>query len=333
MKKLISILLALVFVLSMATVTFAETQEWDGKYADTDPTSFEEIIKTYTSEGDVIVTETLSFTSTANTANPDGGANNLTVDNLAVSALNAGTLKVNVPSLPAVGKYEWTIKENPGTTAGVIYSNAEIHIIALVEYNNDAHKLQIHSYESYIKLENDTKAKTFENVFQSGSFTVAKNVEGNMANENDEFEIKVTLTSAKPIGTTVTLAGTEVAPTQWNVDDNGTWTYVHTGTYSEKGGAKTFSNIPVGVVVTVAETTTANMMNGYTHTSTKIGTNDFSSLTVADDTNAAIVVTNTKTTNVETGIVLDSMPYFVMLAVACAGMFLLVSKKRMMREN
>lgn len=332
MKKLISILLALVFVLSMATVTFAETQEWDGEYAATDPTSFEEIIKTYTSEGNVIVTETLSFTSTANTANPDGGANNLTVDNLDVSALNAGTLKVNVPSLPAVGKYEWTIKETGGTTAGVIYSNAEIHIIALVEYNNDAHKLQIHSYESYIKLENNNKAKTFENVFQSGSFTVAKNVEGNMANETDKFEIKVTLTSDKPIGTTLDLAGTQVAPDAWTVT-NGTWTYTHTGEYCEKDGAKTFSNIPVGVVVTVAETQTADKMNGYDYTSTKIGTADFTSLTVADDTNAAIVVTNTKTTNVETGIVLDSMPYFVMLAVACAGMFLLVSKKRMMREN
>lgn len=344
MKKLISILLALVFVLSMATVTFAETQEWDGEYAATDPDTFT-IKKVYEAENGVSVAETLNLVSTPATGNPDT-TRNLTFGSLAVSGASSN-ITVNVPSYEKAGEYNYTITETAGNTAGVGYAtNVSIKVKVLVAYDNVNHKLVIgnttagdNSGITYIIVEEDgadgekVKLDTFKNTFNCGSFTVAKNVDGNMANENDEFEIKVTLTSAKTIGTTVTLAGTEVDPTQWKVDDNGIWTYTHTGEYREKDGAKTFSNIPVGVVVTVAETQTADKMNGYTYTSTKIGDTDFTSLTVANDTDAAIVVTNTKTATVETGIVLDSMPYFVMLAVACAGMFLLVSKKRMMREN
>lgn len=340
MKKLISILLALVFVLSMATVTFAETPEWDGTYTASDPDNFT-IKKVYDAENNVSVAETLTLVSTPATDNPD--TPNLTFGNLAVSGASTD-ITVNVPSYDTAGEYNYTITETAGNTAGVGYAtDVSIKVKVLVEYDNVNHKLVIGNpgdntgITYYIVKEKvngeNVKLDTFKNTFNCGSFTVAKNVEGNMANENDEFEIKVTLTSAKTIGNTVTLAGTEVTPTQWTKNDNGTWTYVHTGTYCKKDGAKTFSNIPVGVTVTVEENTATDKMNGYNYTSTKIGDTAFTGLTVADDTNAAIVVTNTKTATVETGIVLDSMPYFVMLAVACAGMFLLVSKKRMMREN
>ena len=39
-------------------------------------------------------------------------------------------------------------------------------------------------------------------------------------------------------------------------------------------------------------------------------------------------IVNNKTTSVDTGIALDSAPYFVILAVAMFGMVALVSKKR-----
>ncbi|MDO5546715.1 MAG: DUF5979 domain-containing protein [Eubacteriales bacterium] len=187
------------------------------------------------------------------------------------------------------------------------------------------------------KGEGDTvetvKLNKFANTFKSGSFTVAKDVTGNMANETDQFEIAVTLTSAKPIGTTVTLAGTEVAPSSWTkTEGKEEWTYTATLNYSEAGGAKTFSNIPTGVVATVAENTSTEKMNGYTYVSTKIGSENFTSLSIADDTNAAIVVTNDNSTSVETGITMDSVPYILLLAVACVGLVLFFVKKRSARE-
>ena len=111
MKKFLSMMLALVLVLSMSTIAFAAEGEstWDGSYTATAETTFNEIVKTYTSENNVVVNETLSFTSTAQTTNPDGGTANLTVADLNVSSLNPGTLAVTIPSLNKAGIYEWTI--------------------------------------------------------------------------------------------------------------------------------------------------------------------------------------------------------------------------------
>lgn len=335
MKKFLSMMLALVLVLSMSTVAFATEGKstWDGSYTATAETTFNEIVKTYTSENDVVVNETLSFTSTAQTTNPDGGTANLTVANLNVTSLNPGTLAVTIPSLNKAGIYEWIIKENAGNTAGVTYSNAEVHVIVLVEYDNIDHALKIANTTSYIKLENGKKAKTFDNTFKSGSFTVAKNVEGNMANENDKFEITVTLTSTKPIGTNVTLAGTTVTPDQWT-NNEGSYTCTSTMNYSEIGGAKTFSDIPDGVTVSVVENTDADKMNGYTFDNTNNNKENNFSMNVADaDNNKAVVVKNTKGAEIETGITLDSMPYILMLAVVFMGLFVFFYKKRKMREN
>lgn len=335
MKKILSLALALVLVLSMSTVAFATEGEstWDGTYTATAETTFNEIVKTYTSENNVVVNETLSFTSTAQTTNPDGGTANLTVANLNVTSLNPGTLAVTIPSLNKAGIYEWIIKENAGNTAGVTYSNAEVHVIVLVEYDNINHALKIANTTSYIKLENGEKAKTFDNTFKSGSFTVAKDVEGNMANVNDEFEITVTLTSTKPIGTNVTLAGATVTPEQWT-NNEGSYTYTSTLNYSEIGGAKTFSDIPDGVTVSVVENTATDKMKGYTFDNTNNNTDNNFSMNVADaDNNKAVVVKNTKDEEIATGINMDSMPYILMLAVVFMGLFVFFSKKRKMREN
>ena len=335
MKKILSLALSLVLVLSMGTVAFAAGGEstWDGNYTATAETTFNEIVKTYTSENNVVVNETLRFTSTAQKTNPDSGTANLTVADLKVSSLTPGTLAVTIPSLSMAGTYEWTIKENPGNTAGVTYSNAEVHVIVLVEYDNTNHALKIANTTSYIKLENGQKAKTFDNTFKSGSFTVAKDVEGNMANENDAFEITVTLTSTKPIGTNVTLAGTTVTPDQWT-NNEGSYTCTSTLNYSEIGGAKTFSDIPDGVTVSVVENTADDKMNGYTFDNTNNNTdNDFSMNVEDTDDNKAVVVKNTKGEEIATGITLDSIPYILMLAVVFMGLFVFFSKKRMMREN
>lgn len=355
MKKILPILFIMILTLGISTagVAFAEGVT----YAPTAETTFKEVVKTYTSENDVVVKETLSFTSTANTGNPDKGAANLTVGNVEVDSSHVlletdfseninksdlvgkkGTvIPVTIPSLDKAGTYEWTIQENKGNTAGVTYNTeAEVHIIVLVGYDNDSNPnaLKIENIDSYIKLENGQKARTLNNEFKSGTFTVAKKVMGNMANKNDKFEITVTLTSDKKIGTDVTLAGTTIKPENWTEgkDDNdkAIWTCTSKLNYSEAGGAKTFSDIPVGVTVTVEENTAEDEMNGYTYEDTKIDGKDSTKLTVADNKDAAIVVTNSKGSSIATGISLDSLPYIGTLTAACVGLFLFVSRKRTM---
>lgn len=354
MKKLLSIMLALILVFSMATVAFAE----DVTYEASEPASFT-IKKAYSSENNVVVNETLNFTVTAATTNPSTATLTVGTNNsVDISALSTDII-VSVPSYSVAGKYEYTISEDAGNTAGVTYTGNTIKVQVLVEYDNDNYKLVIGNPKDptsgityyIVKATDGTKADTFENTFKSGSFTVAKDVIGNMANETETFDITVTLSSTKPIGTNFTLAGSTVAPSAWtpvkNDDDEITgYTCSKTLTISESSGKQTFSNIPEGVTVTVSEDTAANKMNGYTYEGIFIGdytvsdgevivSTEFTPLTVADSTNSNntnITVVNSKSTTVDTGITLDSVPYFLMLSIACVGMFLLLSKKRANRE-
>lgn len=339
MKKIISLVLAMMLVLTMGAVAFADTVV----YTPTVATTFKEIVKTYTSENNVVVNETLTFTSTAKTTNPDGGTANLTVANLTVSSLNPGALTVTIPSLSVAGKYEWVIKENAGKTPGVTYSTDEVHVLVLVEYDNVTKALKIANTTSYImgtEGKNDdgtpvvTKKKDFTNTFKSGSFTVAKDVEGNMSNLNDEFSISVVLTSANKPGTKMTVAGDVIGPDAWEyMSETKVWQYSCVKEYSEAGGLKTFSDIPVGVSVTVYETSTEpEDINGYTFEGIYIGkakqNGGVAELTVADDTIADITVKNTNESTIITGVSTESLPYIVLIGVvALVGAAMIIRRR------
>lgn len=319
MKKILSLALALALVLGMGTVAFAD----EVTYAASDATTFNTIVKSYSSENSVQVSETLSFTSTPDEGNPND--TNLTVDDLVVSeSLENLPITVNIPSYNQVGVYKYTISENGGNTAGVTYTDSVIRVVVMIEYDNENQKLVIGNLNSYILKVGGEKTNEFKNEFKSGSFSVAKEVTGNMANRNDEFEITVTLTApeGKVIGTPISVGGEAVAADQWT---NGV--YTTTLTLSHADGATTFSDIPVGVTVTVEENKNAEKMNGYTYVKGEV-----TAQTIADDTASEIVVTNNKSTEVDTGITMDSMPYILLLTVACMGLFVFISKKHMKRE-
>lgn len=337
MKKLISLVLALMFVFSMATVAMAtEDAPWNGTYAASDATSFK-IYKDYTSEETFAPAEELTFDVKAAETNPDTTA--ITVPNVTIagSQLEDIEITVNVPSYTKAGIYEYTIKENAGTAAGATYdTDKTIYVQILVEYDNANHKLVIGNTEKdgivyFIKQDSTgNKVDTFANTFKTNDFTVAKDVTGNMANENEKFEIVVTLTApeGKTICTPITIGGVEVAANEWT---NGV--YTKTLNLSENDGATTFANIPAGVTVSVAETSGETNMKGYKLTGYSVNGGDAAdsaSFTVdGDAANAdSVVVINNKTAEVNTGITLDSLPFVLILAVCAGAAVLFVVKRR-----
>ncbi len=344
MKKILAMMLTAAMMLSMGTAAMAD--DADSEYAPSDATSFV-IEKSYTSDETFVPGETLSFTIVADENNPDsepvisiGENNTFTVS---TDAAKVNEITVTVPSYDTAGVYNYTIAENEGNTAGVTKYDTDvtIYVTVLVEYNNDTKKLEIGNdtvdgITYFIKKNtDDTKTDEFVNIFETGDFTVAKNVEGNMADEYDEFEITVTLTSTKPVLTPIEVAGESVAATDANWIPNTaeaptSWTYTKVLTISESDDPVSFRNIPEGVTVTVVENTDDDKMNGYDHDGYTVnGTKGQSAEFTVDDDTKTVVVENSKTTEVDTGISVDSIPYIAMLGVvAVGGAGFMVSKKR-----
>ena len=359
MKKLCSILLALVFAMSLCTGVLAtevgnngsvELESWDGQYTPSTATSFT-IKKSYTSASGLVPGETLNFTVKCTDSPVERGG---TVPMISIGQNNSYSVTENqkdqsitvaVPSYSVAGIYKYEIKETEGQTAGVTYeTDKTIYVAILVEYDNENHKLVIGNGEGvdgvvcYIENRNGTKTDTFANTFATGSFTVAKDVQGNMADENDEFTIQVTLTSDKEVLTKIKVAGQDVGTKEWTTSESGrtkTWTYTTTLKLSEYGGATTFANIPAGVTVSVAEETQLGSeykLKGYKIDNAE-KLEEEAEFTVANGDNKSVVVVNERTKEVDTGVNLDSLPYILLLLAVCAGLVFFVTRKSLRRES
>lgn len=350
MKKFLAILCAMLLTATAAfadEISEAKTVPAGGVvYSPTVETTFnDQISLTYNSTDYIVVYETLTFTATAEMTNPDGGTANLNVDEMTVTSVNPGYLSITVPSLSEAGIYEWTIVQDEGDSAGVSYSPETVHVVVLVEYDNTDHKLVIGQSTFYIaKNEDGNKTTTLTNEFNAHGFTVAKDVQGNMANEADEFEITVSLMAYGPVNNNINFAGTVVTPAEWEetTTSYGTkvWKYSKAMDYSEAGGEKTFTGLPSNAYAKIEETETE--MNGYERIVTTIAFDGVVSATedgepydvdgiyfiwgVTQD--AEFTVVNARNTTIEAGVTVDSLPYIVLLgAVVLAGVVMIIRRR------
>lgn len=336
MKKILSLALALVLVLSMSTVAFAAEGE-ETTYTDMSTVTLTKEYK-LTNAGTTSPAETFAFSALTCT-NVTDAADSVTTTNAPVPTIvsvsytsgEAGgenakkNITITLPTYTSVGIYTYTFTETDGGTAGVTYrSDAITLVVTVIEQDGKVRVAAVHT-----EGEGEAKSGEFNNEYSAGSLSVKKTVTGIMGDQEKEFTVKVTFTA--PEGDSVREAITYVDGTETKTIAAGEgWTGSKEVEITLKHDETvTFTNIPYGVTYTVVENDyTAEADGGYDAASYNFDDNNKK----IDTASESVTITNNKGGEVDTGINMDSMPYILLLAVACMGLFVFISKKRMMRE-
>ena len=359
MKKILAILLAMLPVLSMGMVAFAadddlpteEPPAGDTPAISTTATAtLKKVYKKATpstaeDEDPVIVpNETLSFSATSDT--PNAPALTFTTVQVAetdsVSAEYAITVTADTTDVP-YGVYEYTITEDTPTTLsqGEDYSAEEIEVKLYVFSTQDP-VISLTTLNTVTTDDEEDKQDTFTNAYNVGDLTVTKQIEGNLADPNVAFEITVTFTAANTVNNTIsyTEAGEEKSITTG-------WTGNKSVTLNLVGGAPAvFTNIPEGVTYTVVENSRYQVNKdkpseendpekGYTVTYAN-SDNDTTETGVgsieAGDADT-VTITNKKEAGIETGVILDSLPYILVMGIVLAGAAIMMIRRRKANED
>jgi len=321
MKKLLSLALVLIMVLTLSVAVAA------AEHTDMETVT---ISVTYnaTNEGTTSPAEGFVF-AIANTSVTDATSGvtkeNMptpTVDSVtyaAGEAGNAGTMTKNVtitlPEYTSVGIYTYTITPTLGTNAGVTYWAKPIKlVVTVIEQNGKTRVAAVHTED-----EQEQKSDDITYTYSAGSLAVTKNVTGNLGDRSKEFNVTVTFTApeAGVVNSTISYIvdgeTKTIAPAAWKENTASVQIALH------HGETVTFTNIPYGVTYHVAEDsyeaedyeTSYNKQDG--------------TIEAASD---AVTITNNKENQVDTGIVLDSLPYILLIAVALVGVVAFTAKKR-----
>lgn len=334
MKKFLSMMLALVLVLSMSTVAFATV----GEEATSNDMSTVTLTKEYklTNDGTTSPAETFAFSALTCT-NVTDAAFGVTTDNAPVPTIGSVSytageaggdsakknITITLPEYTSVGIYTYTFTETDGGTAGVTYrSEAITLVVTVIEQNGKVRVATVHTEGA-----SEAKSDEFNNEYSAGSLSVKKTVTGIMGDQQKEFTVKVTFTA--PAGDTVRENITYVDGETKTIA--GGWTGSKEVDITLKHGETvTFNNIPYGVTYTVVENNYTGKENGgYDAPSYQFDDNNKK----IDSASESVTITNNKGGKIDTGINMDSMPYILMLAVVFMGLFVFFSKKRKMREN
>lgn len=316
MKKILAMVLVLTLVLSMGALAFAVEGQPSKKYEDSSIVPINKEL-TIANPGTLNPEETFNFTIGSGSVTEGNAASAPSFDssNFTITVAKdetSGTTNINLPVFEQVGVYTYPIEEVEGRTAGMRYLGGTnyLKITVINDLDNPGEFLRVLT----IAGANNKKIDAFENEYLAGNLTVKKVIAGNYSDPDDEFEITVTVT---PIDDKVINADA----IEWG---NGTVTGPNSdkgyeAVYTLKGGEDfTIQNLPYDVTYKVEE-----MDSGVGYVATYENEEGEFNLPTIETT-----ITNTRTTNIETGINLDNLPYVLILVGAAAGLVAFTMKRR-----
>jgi pilin isopeptide linkage protein len=328
MKKLLALILVLTLVLSMGSLAFATPDPEPPELGAEDDWSPIKINKELDVQG-LNPSETFNFTIGAGSGLRDNVVIPAPAFDPAIFEISvgegetAGFANINLPVFTQVGVYTYPISETAGKTAGFDYDDGEYNLVITVINNPAFGEEGEPKFLRVLTLTdgNNVKKDAFKNSFDSGDLTIKKEIKGNYADPDDEFEIIVTLTPVE--GKVLNSSAIE--------HDRGTISVLNETTgeikiaYSGiKGGDSfTIQNIPYDVNYLVEEVTNEEgFANGYTVNYDELRKG------LMNDKAIFTTITNTRITEVPMGVNLDNLPYVLILGAASVGLVAFTLKRR-----
>ena len=245
-------------------------------------------------------------------------------------------LTIKLPAYPVVGVYEYDITEENSNYEGMTYATGlklKVTVVSKLDENKQptgALEIAGIALRQTNSAGEEVKVGEFENEYAAGDLKVTKKVAGNLGDTTKPFPITINLTSTRTVNSEVTykVNGGEAQTVTWNGTSATVSVNLKHNDYVE------VFNLPEGVTYTVVEdaaikheATAAegkfdNEPNTYAVTGEKTDTQDVKATETAD-----VTITNTKGFEPDTGIVLDTLPYVLMMMLAMVG-FMMTARKR-----
>ncbi|MDO5123132.1 MAG: FctA domain-containing protein [Eubacteriales bacterium] len=268
-----------------------------------------------------------------------------------------GTVSFEGVVWPGVGVYYYTVTQTVNNKAlGVTYSNASHTLKVTVAKDPDASYEQY--YVAFVTLTANLgtatdgvttdKSNGFNNTYTANNLAVTKEVTGNMGDRNKEFEVDVTFRvpteiDAAQMLSTITYGTESISTTEadWEADDGSNpATKSVTKTIKLKhDGTVTFQNLPADVTYVVKEKDYTNEAGGkydaakYSINAAEATVMQDGATSTMDADGESVKIVNNKGINVDTGVLLDSLPYILLLAFVVVGLAVFFVKRRTAREN
>lgn len=247
---------------------------------------------------------------------------------------SVGAFVVRLPKYDHVGKFEYTLQEVAGNTAGVTYRLDTIKLVVSVINDGTIRVAGVHT-----ENEGGQKSSSFsDNKYAANTLTVSKYVSGNMGDKNTYFQFELSLEPGTANGRknfaesyAIDYAkATSNKNTTKNISVNGTSVKF----WLKSGESISIANLPEGVEWTVKELDAEGhpVANGATNSVYTVSVDGATGSIVAagaTDTDNKASFTNNHEGTPDMGVILDNAPYIALLAiVAIGGVALMLNKRR-----
>lgn len=225
------------------------------------------------------------------------------------------------PDVPGEGQSVATYPKTKTTKDGTVYNlegwytNQDCTAGSKFDFDNDTIKEDTTFYAKYVPA--------------SANLTISKTVTGKLGDTNKAFTFTITKadgTAANITNTNIEISEADRAKVEWK--GNGQFTL-------KDGASITFKNLPSGEYKVIEEDYSGEKYD----TSWQIGTdgevyekNSTATVTIGT-TEQTVHFTNHRTLEPDLGVLLDTLPYIVILAVVAGGVALLMLRKRRKEDD